>query len=161
MANVLVEESSLQAIADAIRYKAEGTDTYKPREMASAIRNLPGTGVLQNLSVTENGNYTPPSGVDGFNSVSVAVPGGFGAGDEGKVIVNGALMPQTSLSVTANGTYDTTAKNSVVVSVSGGGTTGIDWQAAATVPHMTIYTAASVFDGSVLLWSSSAAVSNQ
>ena len=120
MANVLVEESSLQAIADAIRYKTGGTDTYKPREMAPAIRNLPGTGVLQNLSVTENGNYTPGAGVDGYDFVSVAVPNSaLSSADEGKVVVNGALMPQTSLSVTANGTYDTTDKNSVTVNISG------------------------------------------
>lgn len=120
MPDVLVQESSLQAIAEAIRYKTGGNDTCKPREMAPAIRNLPGTGVLQNLSVTENGNYTPGAGVDGYDFVSVAVTGGFGAGDEGKVVINGALMPQTSLAVSENGTYNTTDKNSVVVNVSGG-----------------------------------------
>jgi hypothetical protein len=48
------------------------------------------------------------------------VPGGFDANDEGKVVQNGALMPQTSLNLGANGTYDTTAKNSVVVNVNNG-----------------------------------------
>ena len=120
--SILVEESSLQAIADAIRSKTGGTDTYRPREMAPAIRNLPGTGVLQNLSVTENGYYAPGAGVDGFDSVSVAVPNSaLTSADEGKVVVSGALMPQTSLNVSTNGTYDTTTKNSVVVNVSSGG----------------------------------------
>lgn len=117
MSNVLVQESSLQAIASAIRNKTGGNDTYKPGEMATAIRNLPGGATLQSLSVTENGTYTPESGVDGYNSVTVAVPGGFSASDEGKVVQNGALIPQTSLSVSENGTYDTTEKNSVVVNV--------------------------------------------
>lgn len=117
MSNVLVQESSLQAIASAIRNKTGGNDTYKPGEMATAIRNLPGGATLQSLSVTENGTYTPSSGVDGYSSVNVAVPGGFSASDEGKVVQNGALIPQTSLSVSENGTYDTTEKNSVVVNV--------------------------------------------
>lgn len=119
MANVLVQESSLQAIASAIREKTGSYGAYKPREMAPAIRNLPGGATLQSLSVTENGTYTPESGVDGFSSVNVAVPGNFEASDEGKVVHNGALMPQTSLTVTANGTYDTTTKNRVVVNTIG------------------------------------------
>lgn len=43
--------------------------------------------------------------------------------DEGKVVSNGALVSQTSDTVTENGTYDTTLKNSVTVNVSGGGMT--------------------------------------
>ena len=37
---VLVTESNLQNIADAIREKAKTEDTYKPGEMAAAIRNI-------------------------------------------------------------------------------------------------------------------------
>lgn len=48
--------------------------------------------VLESLSVTDNGTYTPESGVDGYNSVSVNVP---------KEIHN-----VTSKSITANGTYN-------------------------------------------------------
>lgn len=47
--------------------------------------------VLESLSVTDNGTYTPESGVDGYNSVSVNVP---------KEHHN-----VTSKSITANGTY--------------------------------------------------------
>lgn len=41
--------------------------------------------------------------------------GGFSPSDEGKVVSNGALVTQTSTTVTANGTYDTTLINEVVV----------------------------------------------
>ena len=44
----------------------------------------------------------------------------YSAGDEGKVVSNGALVAQSSQNITQNGTYDTTLKNQVVVSVSGG-----------------------------------------
>lgn len=44
MANVLVQDSSLTAIADAIRGKNGTTNTYKPGEMADAIINLPSGG---------------------------------------------------------------------------------------------------------------------
>jgi hypothetical protein len=45
--------------------------------------------------------------------------GGFTPSDEGKVVVNGALVEQTSVTKTVNGTYDTTTYNEVVVNVPG------------------------------------------
>ena len=45
MANVLVRESSLEAIADAIREKLDTEDTYKPSEMANAIEAISGGGI--------------------------------------------------------------------------------------------------------------------
>ena len=70
------------------------------------------TPVLEPLSVTANGDYVPESGVDGFNSVHVAVSGGGGA----------VVQP---LSVTANGTYTPPSGVDgyapVTVNVSGGG----------------------------------------
>lgn len=44
MGNVLVEASSLSAIADAIRDKLDTEDTYKPAEMAEAIESISGGG---------------------------------------------------------------------------------------------------------------------
>ena len=68
------------------------------------------TPVLEPLSVTANGDYTPGAGVDGFNSVHVAVPGA------------GTIEP---LSVTQNGTFTPPSGVDgyapVTVNVSGGG----------------------------------------
>lgn len=44
MANVLVQDSSLTAIAEAIRSKNGETTTYKPAEMAPAIQAIPTGG---------------------------------------------------------------------------------------------------------------------
>lgn len=77
--------------------------------------------VLEPLSVTANGDYTPSAGVDGYDSVHVAVPNSYSTADEGKVVSNGALVAQTSRNVTQNGTYDTTENNEVVVNVQSGG----------------------------------------
>lgn len=41
MANVLVSESYLTAIANAIRYQNGTANTYKPGEMAEAIKDIP------------------------------------------------------------------------------------------------------------------------
>jgi len=48
-----------------------------------------------------------------------AIPNSYSQSDEGKVVSNGALVAQTSDTVTANDTYDTTLINSLTVNVSG------------------------------------------
>lgn len=56
MANVLVEETSLQNIANSIREKTGTEDTYKPSEMANAISGIEtGGGSVQ----VEIQRYTP------------------------------------------------------------------------------------------------------
>ena len=87
MANVLVREEYLESIADAIRYKNSGSDTYTPSQMSQAITDI------QNS---------------------------YSASDEGKVVSNGSLASQTALSISDNGTYDTTTKNEVIVNVNVG-----------------------------------------
>ena len=76
MAKVLVNESSLTGIADAIRSKNGSTDTYKPSEMAAAITAISGAAepVIEALSVTSNGTYTASNGVDGYSPITVNVP---------------------------------------------------------------------------------------
>ncbi|MBR6354256.1 MAG: leucine-rich repeat protein, partial [Paludibacteraceae bacterium] len=68
-------------------------------------------------NITANGNGQD---VVGYAAVDVAVPNSYSAGDEGKVVSNGALVAQTSDTVTTNDTYDTTLINSLTVNVSGG-----------------------------------------
>ena len=76
---------------------------------------------VEELTVTENGTTTAPSG-KAYNPVNVAVPNTYSAGDEGKVVSNGALVAQTAhATVTENGTIDTTLNNSVTVDVPQGG----------------------------------------
>lgn len=69
------------------------------------------------VNITSNGNHN----VKQYATASVAVPNSYSASDEGKVVSSGALVSQTSQSISQNGTYDTTLKNEVVVNVSGGG----------------------------------------
>lgn len=76
MAKVLVNDSNLTSIANAIRGKNGSTDTYKPSEMAAAITAISGGGepTIEALSITANGTYTAPDGVDGYSPVTVNVP---------------------------------------------------------------------------------------
>ena len=76
---------------------------------------------VEQLNASENKTYTAEQG-KAFSPVVVSVPNSYSAGDEGKVVSNGALVAQTAhATVTENGTIDTTLNNSVEVNVSGGG----------------------------------------
>ena len=79
MSNYIVSDTSLGSVAEAIRTKG-GTSaplTY-PQGFIDAIDDIQtgGSAVIQALSVTENGTYTAPSGVDGYSPVTVNVSGG-------------------------------------------------------------------------------------
>lgn len=79
MANVLVRESSLEDIADAIRDKLNVQTTYKPSEMAAAIESIPsgGSATLGTKTITSNATYNASSdNLDGYSSVTVNVPTG-------------------------------------------------------------------------------------
>lgn len=73
MAKKLYEEEDIREIACALREKC-GDDTakYKCCDMANAIRNL-STPIVEPLTITENGVYIVPTGVDGYGPVSVSV----------------------------------------------------------------------------------------
>ena len=78
MADYKVTDTELISIANAIRTKGGTSSQLEfPTGFVSAVQAIPtGGGVIQSLSVTQNGTYTPPSGVDGYAPVTVNVSGG-------------------------------------------------------------------------------------
>lgn len=73
MSKKLYEESSLQGIANAIRTKLGGSDTYLPSEMAGAIENIQIPN-LQNKTVTPGASQQiiqPDNGYNGLSSVTI------------------------------------------------------------------------------------------
>lgn len=103
----------LSAIGDAIRAKTGKTNKLTLDEMPTEIASIEGGGgttpanpIIEPLSVTENGTYTAPNGVDGFSPIEVNVP-----------IPDGYIKPNGTLNITKNGTYDVTEKVSAVVSI--------------------------------------------
>ncbi len=79
----------------------------------------PGSVVLINKTITENGTYNAANdNADGYKRVTVNVANTYAASDEGKVVSNGTLMAQTAHEeVTQNGTIDTTLNDSVTIAV--------------------------------------------
>ena len=95
--------------------------TRTEQYLAAIVEGGGGGGVeVESLSVTQNKTYTAPEG-KAYSPVVVNVPNSYAAGDEGKVVSNGALVAQTSDSVTENGTVDTTLINSLTVNVAASG----------------------------------------
>lgn len=102
-----------------------------------------GSAVLINKNISANGTYNASSdNADGYKKVVVSVPNSYVAGDEGKVVSNGALVSQTSETYTTNNTYDTTLVNSVTVNVSGG--ISVDDIAKGTEPSGAVVLGSSV-----------------
>ena len=74
MGKAIITESLLTDIADAIRSKLGGSDTYTPAEMAAAIGQIASTLIAK--TITQNGTYDPADdGADGYSSVTVTIPG--------------------------------------------------------------------------------------
>lgn len=80
MSNVLVQESSLQDIANAIRSKNGSQNTYTPAQMAAAIRAISGGGnaALGERTITLNGTFSASSdNLDGYDVVTTNVHPGI------------------------------------------------------------------------------------
>lgn len=81
-------------------------------EAIAKANSLPDAGsgsseaVINSLTITENGTYNAPSGVDGYNPIMVNVP-----------IPSGYIKPSGTKSVTSNGTHDVNQYASVSVNV--------------------------------------------
>lgn len=70
----------LTALGDAIREKTELTDKMTIEQMTSAVQGIeinPAPNV-EEITIIENGTYTPNEGIDGFNKVIVNVPADSG-----------------------------------------------------------------------------------
>ena len=86
-------------------------DIVTESELAAMVMMSGGSGVIQPLSVTQNGKYDAPAGVDGFNPVDVNVPDRYDEGykdgyDEGYVDGEAAVKAKIqSKTITKNGTY--------------------------------------------------------
>lgn len=80
------------------------------------VKKIPSEYVVPSgtKNITANGNAQD---VKSYEKVNVSVPNTYAAGDEGKVVSNGALVAQTTDTVTDNGTYNTTIKNQITVAI--------------------------------------------
>ena len=101
MANrVLVNENSLADIAAAIREKTGNTEaSFTPGQMGDAIRAIEANAepVIEALSITVNGVYTAPEGLDGYNPITVEVPSKEPVVESIEIKANGTYTPSTGV----------------------------------------------------------------
>ena len=94
--------------------------TTKGTWLEDDITIVDSTPTLGTKSISSNGTYNASSdSLGGYSQVSVSVPNTYSAGDEGKVVDNGALVSQTTATYNTNNTYDTTKIKTVTVAVPG------------------------------------------
>ena len=66
--------NELRNMGDAVRERAGLTELMTIEQMADAVRAIP-QPVVEDIKITKNGTYVPPTGIDGFGSVEVEVQG--------------------------------------------------------------------------------------
>lgn len=158
MANVLVQESSLQDIADAIRSKNGTQNTYKPAQMADAIEAISGGSITPTgtINITANGthdvtnyasaNVNVPTGGADLGTKTITTNGTYDAEDDSldgysSVTVNVPSVAPTGtkqISITSNGTTteDVSAYANAEITVnvaSGGGSGGVSLLEEVTI----------------------------
>lgn len=136
---VSVSASELVSGTKSITANGTGIDVANYEKVDVAVPSQSPTGT-KNISITANGTTTEDVAAYANAQITANVPNSYTAGDEGKVVDNGALVSQTSDTVTQNGTVDTTLINSLTVNVSGGGGTVItgSLSPAASTDELTI-----------------------
>lgn len=75
---VIADRDEIVAIADAVRSKTGTTDEMTLGGIVSGINGI--TPNIQSISITSNGTYTAPSGIDGYSPITVNVASSGGSG---------------------------------------------------------------------------------
>ena len=136
MANVLGE--LFGEIAESIRGKTGDTGTMKPAQFPEKIRAIKTPSSILPLSIAENGTYTAPSGVAGYNPVTVDV----------KPVLQDKTITENG-EYTADAGFDGLGKVLVEVAGSGGGSlpAGLYWEFGEFAPPNHYYQKWVVFNG--------------
>lgn len=131
----VVQDGDLEAQTTAT---FEANDVYDTTTIKQVTVDVPASAVDSGyVYITENGTED----VVGYAQAVVNVPNTYAAGDEGKVVDNGALVAQGSATYTVNNTYDTTKIKSVTVNVSGGGSPTLQTKSVSYTPSESQQTA--------------------
>ena len=67
--------NKLSDIADAVRERTGTTESLTLEQIAVEVKAIP-YPVVEEIEIKQNGTFTPPVGVDGYNSIKVEVAGG-------------------------------------------------------------------------------------
>ena len=121
MAKVLITESTLEDIADAIRVKANKNRTYKPSEMAAAINNLEDEEHQPahiNIAQTNNQTITVNANLFSTSEVQTEHTTSFTVNVPSSVQLNASVTPDTGYTAGELNITNTTASWGSTVSFS-------------------------------------------